>query len=207
MQCAAAIVKYALCALGCAAVAATASAGDLDIRTYRTDDPALRIGPFAFKDGKTLNLTVGIGSSAFRRSNDPPNVIWTLGDRGPNIECKDMKAVAGVELSCGEVKNGRVYPTPSYSPSIYRMLLLDDGSFRVTDVITLKDRDGHPLDGLPLPLRTATTETPLDGAGAPLQQSLRGIDAEALERLSDGSFLGRRRERTFARAFFLPMAA
>jgi hypothetical protein len=67
-------------------------------------------------------------------------------------------------------------------------VLLDDGSFRVTDVITLKDRDGEPLNGMPLPLRTATTETPLDGRGNKLQQSRRGIDAEALVRLADGSF-------------------
>jgi hypothetical protein len=114
--------------------------------------------------------------------------MWTLGDRGPNIECKDMMAVAGVELTCRDTKNGRVYPAPSYTPSIYRVMLLDDGTFRVTDVITLKDRDGHPLNGMPLPLRTATTETPLDGRGKRLEQSLRGIDAEALVRLADGSF-------------------
>jgi hypothetical protein len=70
----------------------------------------------------------------------------------------------------------------------YHVLLLPGGTFRVTDVITLKDRDGRPLDGMPLPLHTATTETPLDGHGNRLQQSLRGIDAEALVRLSDGSF-------------------
>src|SRR4029077_11104656 len=84
-------------------------------------------------------------------------------------------------------KNSRVYPAPSYAPSIYRVMLLDDGTFRVTDVITLKDRDGRPLNGMPNPLRTATTETPLDGAGKPLQQDVRGIDAEGLVRLSDGS--------------------
>ena len=97
-------------------------------------------------------------------------------------------AVAGVELTCRDIKNGRVYPAPSYAPSIYRVMLLDDGTFRVTDVITLKDRDGRPLNGMPLPLRTATTETPLDGRGKRLEQSLRGIDAEGLVRLSDGSF-------------------
>src|SRR5882724_5062941 len=96
--------------------------------------------------------------------------------------------MTGVELTCREVKNGRIYPTPSYTPSIYRVMLLDDGAFRVTDVITLKDRDGRPLNGMPNPLRTATTETPLDGAGKPLQQDLRGIDAEGLVVLSDGSF-------------------
>jgi hypothetical protein len=174
--------------IGAAALAGTAAADGISVRIYRSDDTLLRIGPYPFTGGKTLDLTVGIGSSAFRRPDDPPNVIWTLGDRGPNVECKDMKKVTGVELTCGEVKNGRVYPAPSYSPSIYRVMLLDDGSFRVTDVITLKDRDGHPLNGMPNPLRTASTETPLDGAGKKLKQDLRGIDAEALVRLTDGSF-------------------
>jgi hypothetical protein len=173
---------------GCVVLAVNAMAGDITIRTYLSDDTLLRIGPYAFEGGKTLNLTVGIGSSAFRRTDDPPNVLWTLGDRGPNIECKDMKEVAGVEHGCREVKNGRVYPAPSYTPSIYRVMLLDDGTFRVTDVITLKDRDGRPLNGMPNPLRTATTETPLDGAGQPLEQDVRGIDAEGLVVLSDGSF-------------------
>src|SRR4051794_4004300 len=173
---------------GCIVLAVNAMAGDITIRTYLSDDTLLRIGPYAFEGGKTLNLTVGIGSSAFRRIDDPPNVLWMLGDRGPNIECKDMKAVAGVELGCREIKNSRVYPAPSYAPSIYRVMLLDDGTFRVTDVITLKDRDGHPLNGMPLPLRTASTETPLDGTGKALQQDVRGIDAEGLVRLAEGSF-------------------
>ncbi len=170
------------------AMAAPATAEDITIRNHLSDDTLLRIGPFAFAGGKTLNLTVGIGSSAFRRPNDPANVLWTLGDRGPNIECKDMKEIAGTELGCKEIKNSRVYPTPSYTPSIYRVMVLDDGSFRVTDVITLKDRDGYPLSGMPLPLHTASTETPLDGQGKELKQSLRGIDAEALVRLADGTF-------------------
>jgi hypothetical protein len=167
---------------------ATAAAGEITVRNHTSDDTLLRIGPFAFEGGKTLNLTVGIGSSAFRGPNDAPNMLWTLGDRGPNIECKDMKGFTGVDLGCKEIKNSRVYPAPSYAPSIYRVMVLDDGTFRVTDVINLKDRDGVPLNGMPLPLKTASTETPLDGQGNPLKQSLRGIDAEALVRLSDGTF-------------------
>ena len=165
-----------------------AAAADLTMRIYTSDDPLLRLGPFSFAGGKTLNLSVGIGSGAFRHPNDPPNVIWTIGDRGPNIACGDMKEQAGTELTCGQVDNGRVYPTPSYAPSMYRVLLLDDGTFRVTDVITLKDRDGVPLNGMPNPLRTATTETPLDGKGATLKQDVRGIDVEGLVKLSDGTF-------------------
>jgi hypothetical protein len=169
-------------------LAEAAAAADVSVRLYTSNDTLLRMGAHSFPGGKTVNLSVGIGSGAFRHPDDPPNMLWTLGDRGPNIACGDMKEQAGTELTCKEVRNGRVYPTPSYTPSIYRVLLLDDGTFRVTDVITLKDRDGRPLNGMPNPLRTATTEIPLDGQGARLQQDVRGIDAEGLVRLADGTF-------------------
>jgi hypothetical protein len=67
-------------------------------------------------------------------------------------------------------------------------MLLDDGKFRVTDVITLKDRDGRPLNGMPNPLSTASTESPFDGHGKRLQQDVHGIDVEAVIRLTDGTF-------------------
>src|SRR5262245_28686633 len=118
---------------------------NISIRTYKSDDTLVRIGPFAFEGGKTLDLSVGIGSAAFHHPKGPANVIWTLGDRGPNIACSEMKETTGVELGCREIKNSRVYPTPSYTPSIYRVMLLDDGTFQVTDVIKLKDKDGRPL--------------------------------------------------------------
>ena len=168
--------------------AGAAAAADIQARFLYSDDTLLRIGPYAFEGGKTLNLTVGIGSAAFRHPNDPGNVIWTVGDRGPNIACSEMKEIAGVELAaCKEVRNGRVYPTPSYAPSIYRVMIME-GTFRVTDVITLKDRDGRPLSGLLNPLKTADTDTGLDGKGRRLAPDLNGIDAEAIVRLADGTF-------------------
>ena len=158
-------------------------------RYHYSDDTLLRIGQFTFEGGKTLNLTVGIGSGAFRHPDDPPNVIWTVGDRGPNIACSEMKQIARIEFAaCKGVQNGRVYPTPSYAPSIYRVMLLDDGTFRVTDVITLKDRDGRPLSGMLNPLRTAATENAMDGKGKPLPRELNGFDAEGIVRLADGTF-------------------
>jgi hypothetical protein len=103
---------------------AIAAAGEIVASYHYSDDTLLRIGSYAFAGGKTLNLTVGIGSSAFRRRNDPANVIWTIGDRGPNIGCEELKPIAGVELpACGEVKNGRLFLTPSYAPSIYRVMI------------------------------------------------------------------------------------
>src|SRR5262249_56139403 len=74
------------------------AAADIQARFLYSDDTLLRIGPYAFEGGKTLNLTVGIGSSAFRHPSDPPNVIWTLGDRGPNIACSEMKAIPPADL-------------------------------------------------------------------------------------------------------------
>jgi hypothetical protein len=61
-----------------------------------------------------------------------------------------MKTIVGMNLpACDEVNNGRIYSTPFYAPSIYRVTLMEGGTFQVTDVITLKDRDGRPLTGLP----------------------------------------------------------
>jgi len=170
-------------------IAGPAAAEDIQARYYLSDDTLLRIGPFTFEGGKTLNLTVGIGSGAWRGPNDPPNVIWTVGDRGPNIACSEMKEIAGIEFApCKGVQNGRVYPTPSYAPSIYRVMLLEDGTFRVTDVITLKDREGMPLSGMLNPLKTAATENAMDGTGKPLPRELNGFDAEGIVRLADGTF-------------------
>lgn len=166
-----------------------ALASDISVREYRSDDTLLQMGRHRFDNGRIVNLSVGIGSGAFRHPDDPPNVIWTIGDRGPNVTCGEFKSIAHMDLAaCRETKNARIYLAPSYAPSIYRVLLRDDGTFRVTDVITLKDRDGRPLNGLPNPLRSATTEVPLDSHGKPLQQDVHGIDAEALIRLTDGTF-------------------
>ena len=175
-------------AIAAGAPSITAAQSGVTVRPYSSDDTLLRLGQFPFEGGKTLDLSVGIGSAAFHHPKDPPNVIWTLGDRGPNIACSDMKETTGVEVGCKEIKNSRVYPTPSYTPSIYRVMLLDDGTFQVTDVIKLKDRDGRPLNGMPNPTKTASTEIPLDGKGKTLQQDWRGIDAESIVRLADGTF-------------------
>ena len=147
------------------------------------------MGRHRFDNGRIINLSVGIGSGAFRHPDDPPNVFWTVGDRGPNIACGEFKQVAQMELpACRETRNGRIYLTPSYAPSIYRVLLTDTGSFRITDVITLRDREGIPLNGMPNPSHAATTEIPIDGNGKRLDQDVHGIDAEAVIRLTDGTF-------------------
>lgn len=182
-------MRFRLLLAALVGLSTAAVASDISVRELRSDDTLLNMGRHRFDNGRMLHLSVGIGSGAFHHPDDPPNVIWTVGDRGPNLTCGDFKSVAQMELaSCRETKNARIYLTPSYAPSIYRVLLADNGTFRITDVITLKDRDGTPLSGLPNPLRSATRETPLDGRGKPLERDLHGIDAEAVIRLTDGTF-------------------
>lgn len=178
------LLLAALLGLSTAAVAS-----DISVRELRSDDTLLNLGRHRFDNGRVLNLSVGIGSGAFHHPDDPPNVIWTVGDRGPNVTCGEFKSIAQMDLpACRETRNARIYLAPSYAPSIYRVLLTDTGAFRITDVVTLKDRDGTPLSGLPNPLRGATTETPLDGHGKPLEQDVHGIDVEGVVRLTDGTF-------------------
>lgn len=183
-------IRGCLILLACLpAMAAIAASSDLSLRDHSSDDTLLQMKRFRFDNGRSVDLSVGIGSGAFRHPDDPPDVFWSIGDRGPNLTCGDLKRLAHADLpACRETRNARFFLTPSYAPSIYRVLLRDDGTFRVTDVVTLKDRDGRPLNGMTNPLRKASTEIPFDGHGKPLPQDVHGIDAEALVRLTDGSF-------------------
>ncbi|MFO1069925.1 MAG: esterase-like activity of phytase family protein [Geminicoccaceae bacterium] len=172
-----------------ALVAATPAVADPILTVYPSADPKLALGQVAFDGGKTLDLTVGIGSGAFRRADRPANQFVTVSDRGPNFTCGDAKDIIGIDgkTFCGDVKQGRIYPMPDYSPAIYRIEVGDKG-FTVLEEIKLKDAGGKPLSGLPNTLTVATTENPLDARAQPLQRSAGSVDAEGIVELSDGSF-------------------
>lgn len=154
------------------------------------NDAFLSLGEVAFEGGRTLRLSVGIGSGAHRRPDDPPDVVRTISDRGPNIACSDAEAVTGVprDRLCARARGGRVYPVPSYAPAIFGVRLDEaNRTFRVFEAVALKRPDGTPLDGLTNPLG-ARSETPLDGAGNPIPQDPASLDAEALARMPDGTW-------------------
>jgi len=169
------------------ALATTATAQTIEL--YGSSDPKLALGSVAHQGGKTLDLSHGIGSGAFRRKGAPDGIFVTVGDRGGNFTCGDAEDVIGVkgEAFCGEVKQGRIYPLPGYSPSIYRIRVAD-GAFEVLDIITLKDASGVPVSGLPNTLTVASTENPLDAKGGRLARSAGAVDAEGIVELSDGTF-------------------
>jgi hypothetical protein len=155
------------------------------------DDPALDLGTYTHPaGGKTLSLFGGAGSGSYRGPGDPPKVIWTVGDRGPNFTCADALSVLGLtaSIACPADKGiaagvGRIYPRPDYAPSIYKLSMKKDGLLKVLEVIPLRKSDGTPINGLLNPQITGTTEIPRDGAGNVLKQDASAIDAEALVRL------------------------
>ncbi len=165
------------------------------VATYEPDpnDPALDLGIYQHPaGGKILTLFGGAGSGSYRGPGDPPNVLWTVGDRGPNFTCGDAPAVLGITAGAAcpadpvrgvNAGVGRLYPRPDYAPSIYKLRLEKDGVLRVLEVIPLRKADGTPINGLLNPHIVASTEIPRDGAGNVLDQDASAIDAEGIVRL------------------------
>lgn len=175
-------------ALGAMAFAGAAQAADVTV--YTTTDPVNTLKSVTFANGKTIDFTIGFGSGAFRHPADPDNMIYAVSDRGPNFTCKQAKKVIGPESQdvCTKIKKSRYYPVPEYSPSLYHLMLNDDMTFSVKDVIAFKTASGKPINGLLNPLTVASTEQPIDAEGKPLPHSQDAIDAEGIIKLSDGTF-------------------
>ena len=181
--------------LAIAAVITAASicaAQAMDVKLLTSSDPALKLPPITMPGGKLLNYSIGIGSGAFRHPSDPANVIWTVGDRGPNMTCGGAKKLLGKEIAdkCKAHKRGRVYPLPSYTPSIYKVELdVKNGSFKVLQTIPLrKAKSGKPITGLLNPQTVATRDTGMDLAAKVLPYDPDNLDVEGIIRLKDGTF-------------------
>lgn len=179
-------------AAGLIGVAASLMAGSAmagEAKVFETKSAINNLSTIMVEGGKARDLTIGLGSGAYRRPSDPGNMFYAVSDRGPNFTCANVEVVLGVPADqvCKGAKV-RVYPTPDYSPSIYTIFLNDDGSFDIKDVITIKDQNGVPLTGLTNKLTVAKTEKPVDADGNMLEQSVSSIDAEGIIRLSDGSY-------------------
>jgi len=128
---------------------------------------------------KTLKLDTGIGSGAFHYKKDATNVFYTITDRGPNIRCVDSLKLMGESLC----KKGKIFPTANFTPTIYKIKLFKN-YYKVLEKIQIKDQDGKQVSGI----SNAGTENAYDLKGKPIEFDAHGLDAEALIKLSDGSF-------------------
>jgi len=176
-------------------VLATGALAQEIVATYEpaADDAALDLGTYQHPaGGKVLSLFGGAGSGSYRGPGDPPAILWSVGDRGPNFLCTDAPAVLGLTAAVACPADpargvaagvGRLYPRPDYAPSIYKLRLGEGGALEVLEVIPLLKSDGTPINGLLNPHVVASTEIPRDGTGQVLDQDANAIDAEGLVRL------------------------
>ncbi|MEN8217847.1 MAG: esterase-like activity of phytase family protein [Pseudomonadota bacterium] len=139
----------------------------------------------SFTGGETLTLDVGVGSGAFHFQDDNSDEFYTITDRGPNIACNESTQVLGIDDFCRD-DNGRIFPVPNFTPTIYKFDIdAGDvlGTYDVIQTIKLKDRDDNPISGLP-----NTTENAYNKNGNRLDFDPEGVDTEAIVKLSNGTF-------------------
>lgn len=172
--------------------AAPAFAQSIQVQVLSSTDPKLAMPALTLPNGKPANYTIGIGSGAFRHPSDPDNVIWTIGDRGPNMTCGEAGKLLGNDIAdaCKKLKLGRVYPTPAYTPSIYKIELdRAAGTFKVLEIIPVKTaKTNRPITGLLNPQTVATRDTGMNLRGETLPYDPDNLDLEGIVRLSDGTF-------------------
>lgn len=135
---------------------------------------------------KTFTFQAGVGSGAFRHPADPKGVIYTVSDRGVNIDCEDDVDLVGADLCA----SGKIFPVPNFAPSIYRFEKNEHKrkGWNLTQVIQLKDSRSFPISGLTNPFVSTDTELALDASGTAMAYDPNGLDTESLVKLSDGSF-------------------
>jgi hypothetical protein len=153
--------------------------------------PELPLAQVAYPGGKTIDLNIGIGSAAFRGPGDPAGLIWTITDRGPNLDCKGIDEIAGLDVNklCAGDDSAKNFPLPAFTISINKLQIDDNGSARVLESIPLKGKSGEPVTGLPFTSGALKLETAYDADGKLLPGDPSGLDTEAIVRLKDGSFI------------------
>lgn len=146
----------------------------------------LPLGVITFPNGKAINFSVSLGSSAFRLDGDSQGRVWLLTDRGPSIACADARKVIGMEPEqiCTADRNGRIYPLPGFVPSIYAVDIGADNVARINVYVPLKGQSGRPFSGRPL----AKDEVSIGLDGKALPGDASGVDPEGFVRLRDGTF-------------------
>ena len=160
-------MRKSLLLAGAAAVLFTVGAA---ADSLQSTDVKLKLGQVTFKSGKTLDLTVGIGSALFHMPGDPADAFYAVTDRGPNIDCSAAEKITGMTLAdaCAGDEKAKLFPRPDFVPSIVKVKLNGDGTFATTDWIPLKDAAGKPISGLSNPLKAAKTEAAYDKDGKQL---------------------------------------
>ncbi|MFO1121397.1 MAG: esterase-like activity of phytase family protein [Hyphomicrobiales bacterium] len=182
-------MRTILLASALALSAGSALAADVTVTEITTPD--LPLATVTYPGGKTLDLTVGIGSAAWRDPRDPAGVIWTITDRGPNLDCAGIDEIAGLGIDklCAGDDKAKNFPLPGFGITIQKLEIGNDNAARLLETVAVKGKSGKPVGGLPFSAEGFQTEAAYDVSGALLPGDPSGLDTETLARLPDGSFL------------------
>ncbi len=135
-----------------------------------------------FDNGAEKEFTIGYGSGAYHSKNDPYYIIYTISDRGVNIDCKDDKKIIGEDIC----KIGKIFPVPDFGPHIFKLKLdFNNNTVKILKAISLKDNTGLPVSGIS---NTKKDDTPYDIHGYRLPYDESGLDTEAIIKTSKGDF-------------------
>jgi hypothetical protein len=149
-----------------------------------TDPP---LGGIDLPEGR-LKMVAGFGSGLARRVGDTPEILWAVGDRGPNLKVDVAHERYGLRLegAYAAIDGAKIMPRPDIGPALAELRLTGD---RVELVRTLPVRggSGRAISGLPGPgSMHAVTEPALDLAGNLLAPDPSGADSEGIVALADG---------------------
>jgi Esterase-like activity of phytase len=179
------LVSLALCLVPSAVLAQPG------VTVVKIQAPDLPLPDAAYPGGRTLKLNLGYGSAAWRDPKDAPGVIWTITDRGPNLDCDGIEELTGVAMDklCAGDDKAKSFPLPDFTPTIAKVEIGADNTAKLLETIQLKGKSGKPISGLPFTSGNLKLEAAYDINGAPLAGDPSGLDTEALVRLPDGSFI------------------
>jgi hypothetical protein len=160
-----------------------------DFRLERLSWTDVELGTIALPHAP-MRLVSGFGSGLTRRRSDPPDRLWAVGDRGPNIKVKTAVERYGLSHLAGlaERSGAKIMPRPDTGPAIAELRINGD-RVELVRALALSGPDGRAVSGLPPassgPLKS---EPAFDLDGRPLPPDPGGLDTEGIAALADGGF-------------------
>ena len=153
--------------------------------------PDLPLGDVTYPGGKTLKLNLGIGSAAWRDPKDPAGVVWTITDRGPNLDCIGIDKLTDISIDklCAGDETAKNFALPDFTITIAKIEIGADNTAKLLETIPLKGKSGKPVSGLPFTSPNFKLEAAYDVNGNVIAGDPSGLDTETLARLPDGSFI------------------
>lgn len=163
--------------------------GGRNFRTRRLAWQDERLREIALPGGR-LVVTRGIGSGLANGRGAAPNLVWAIGDRGPNLKVRAAIRRFGLEAlrPLRDRDGAKILPCLDIGPAISE-LRIDDGQVTLIRSWPLRGDGGRPLSGLPPPAGPHAEREPvfsLDGAA--LGDDPSGLDSEGIAALAGGGF-------------------